>query len=146
MDQDFSSLFAGAVLLFILISMGIALYLKQKRNLFFSYMRRRKYQLVKNVEIRFENPSVVDPTLTYKTANIILLEDEVFIIPFNRPILHLNSNPEIILPGTQKLKILSRSVSDDLLELKVKDNMGSMTIVLNVKNKNVDLQSTTTHL
>ncbi|MCS4305594.1 hypothetical protein [Chryseobacterium sp. BIGb0232] len=138
MDTDFSLLLAGAVLLFILISIGISLYLKQKRNLFFRYMKKRKHQLVKNVEISFENQTTIDVNLTYRGADIIFLEDEIFVIPFNRPILHLNSNPEIILPGTQKFKINSRSISNDLLEVKVNDDIGSMQILLNLKNKNID--------
>ncbi|MDN3693051.1 hypothetical protein QWZ06_12535 [Chryseobacterium tructae] len=146
MDSDLSSFFAGAVLLFILISIGIALYLKQKRNHFFHYMKRRKHQLVKNVEISFANPTTIDPTLTYTTADIILLENEIFIIPFNRPILHLNSNPEIILPGTQRLTMNSQSISDDRLEVKVNDDMGSMTVILNLKNKNIDLHSVGKHV
>lgn len=109
-------------------------------------MRRRKHQLVKNVDISFANPTVVDPTLTYKTADIIFLENEIFILPFNRPILHLNKDPEIILPGTQKLKILSQSISGHLLEIKVNDAAGSMTVILNLNNKNIDLYSINKHL
>lgn len=72
---------------------------------------------------------------------LFFLEDEIFVIPFNRPILHLNSNPEIILPGTQKHQILSQSISDNLMEIKVNDVTGSMTVILNLKNKNVELPS-----
>ncbi|WP_347218771.1 hypothetical protein [Chryseobacterium sp.] len=146
MDSDFSSLFAGTVLLFILISVGIAFYFKQKRNLFFRYMKKRKHQLIKNVEISFTNPTTVDATLTYKIADIIFLEDEIFIIPFNRPVLHLNNDPEIILPGTEKFKINSRSLSDDVLNIKVNDAIGSMTVLLNLKNKNIDLHCINKHL
>lgn len=146
MDQDFSSLFAGTVLLFILISTGIALYFKQKRNLFFRYIKKRKHQLVKNVEISFADSTVVDPTLTYQTADIIFSENEIFVIPFNRSILHLNSNPEIILPGTQKFKTLSQSISNGLLEIKVSDDTGNMTVILNLKHKNSELTSVAKNL
>ncbi|UHO40121.1 hypothetical protein H5J24_09020 [Chryseobacterium capnotolerans] len=141
MDTDLSYFFATAVLSFILISAGIALYLKQRQNLFFRYINKRKHTFIKNVDITFVNPTTVDVNLTYKTANIIFLENEIFIIPFNRPILHLNSNPEIILPGTQKHQILSKSISDNLMKIKVNDVTGSMTVILNLKNKNVELPS-----
>ncbi len=109
-------------------------------------MKKRKHQLIKNVEISFTNPTTVDATLTYKIADIIFLEDEIFIIPFNRPVLHLNNDPEIILPGTEKFKINSRSLSDDVLNIKVNDAIGSMTVLLNLKNKNIDLHCINKHL
>lgn len=146
MDTDLSYFFATAVLSFILISVGIALYLKQRQNLFFRYINKREHKLVKNVDISFANTTTVDVNLTYKTADIIFLEDEIFIIPFNRPVLHLNSDPEIILPGTQKHQIISQSISDNLLEIKVNDATGNMTVVLNLKNKNIDLHSINKHL
>ncbi|WP_160139894.1 hypothetical protein [Chryseobacterium sp. c4a] len=109
-------------------------------------MKKRKHQLIKNIAISFANLTSIDPTLTYRTADIIFLEDEIFIIPFIRPILHLNSNPEIILPGTQKLKILSRLQSDNLIEMNVSDNAGSLTIILDLKNKNIEIPSVNKHL
>lgn len=146
MDQNFSSLFAGAVLLFILINICIVFYLKYKRNLLFRAIRKRKYQLIKNVGISFVNQSDIDINLTYTTADIIFLEEEILVIPRNRPVLQLSSNPEILLPGTQKLTVTSRLVSGDQLELNVHDDMGSMTIILNVKNKNFDFHPIDKHL
>ncbi|MCT2409603.1 hypothetical protein NZD88_18780 [Chryseobacterium antibioticum] len=79
--------------------------------------------------------------LTYCKADIVFLEHEVFIIPFNKPILQVSSSPEIFPYVSLNFKTSYKKIHDNILEIKGDTGLGSFKITLNFKNKNFDLHS-----
>ncbi|MFC3157675.1 hypothetical protein SAMN05443633_1049 [Chryseobacterium arachidis] len=128
----------GFVLLWIAINTVIYFFLKYKRRLFFEYIKDRKYILLPNIETEIEGYSKFGSKISYRKADIIFLEDNVFLCTFNKPIIQLTKNqdffPSIYCRYTydSKIKIKNR--------LQIKNSDGSLKIYLNFKNKNFDLE------
>lgn len=140
--DDMSSLFVGAFILTILIYIGCITYVNHMRKAFFQHIKKRNYQLIKNVDIRFKDiPRRNTGGYAFNTADIIFLDQEIFILPHNKPIMHLSQSSEIF-PGAQdKYKLSYFSIQQNILEIKATRNTFDVTFTLNFENKDFDLPS-----
>ncbi|SIS68581.1 hypothetical protein SAMN05421786_101995 [Chryseobacterium ureilyticum] len=140
--DDLSSLFVGAFILTILIYIGCITYVNHMRTSFFKYIKKRNYQLVKNISIRFKDiPRRNTSGYAFSTADIIFLNKEIFLLPHNKPIMHISQSSEIV-PGAQdKYKLSYFSIQQNILEIKATRNTFNITFTLNFENKDFALLS-----
>ncbi|WP_123911982.1 hypothetical protein [Chryseobacterium shigense] len=141
MNTDVYFLIGGIILFFILINLLLYFYHKNRRTLFFRYIKDRNYTVIKNIESHIESYSKVSTKLTYCKADIVFLEQDIFIIPFNKPILQLRTSPEVYPYVSLNFKTSCKKIHDHTLEIKGDTSLGSFKISLNFKNKNFDLHS-----
>lgn len=141
MNTDISFFIGGTVLFAVLINVLLYFYHKYRRIIFFRYLDGRHYTIIENVETNIESYSKCGSKLTYLKAQILFLEDEIFIIHFNRPILQLSSSSEIFPSVSPRFKISFKEIHNDILKIKGDTSLGNFKISLNFKNKNFDLHS-----
>lgn len=126
----------GFLLLWIATNTAIYFYLKYKRKLFFEYIKDKKYTLVPNIETEIEGYSKFGSKISYRKADIIFLEENIFLCSFNKPIIQLTKNQDFFPNIHYKYTYNSKTRLEDRLEIKNTD--GSLKIYLNFKNKNFD--------
>ncbi len=93
MNTDVCFLIGGIILFFILINVLLYFYHKNRHALFFRDIKGRNYTSIKNIETNIKSYSKIGAKLTYYKAEIVFLDHEIFIIPFNKPILQLIHSP-----------------------------------------------------
>ncbi|PWN67210.1 hypothetical protein [Chryseobacterium oncorhynchi] len=142
--MDTFILIGGLILTFILINIIAHFYLKYKNKLFFTYIKDRKYILIKNVETEIEGYSKLGYKFTYRKANIIFLEGEIFILSFNNSIIQLTKSNESFPSVFYKYTYDSKLKVNDILE--IKNTNLNIKVRLNFKYKDVDLHSIDKHL
>lgn len=118
----------------------IYFYLKYKTKLFFIYIKNREYILIKNVET--EGSSKLGYKISSRKANIIFLDEEIFILSLNNSIIQLTKSNEVFPNVFYKYTYDSKLKVNDILEIK----NTNIKVRLNLKNKNLDLHSIDNHL
>ncbi|WP_294317897.1 hypothetical protein [uncultured Chryseobacterium sp.] len=129
----------GFILIFIFGNIFIYFLNKDKHRRFFNFIRDRKYDVIKNVEAEIKGYSKLGAKISYRKGNIVFLEDEIFIISLNKPIIQLTKDQENF-PGVFckfcydfKAKVKQR--------LEIKNSNGSIKVNLNFKNTGFDLEN-----
>ncbi|MCF2219080.1 MULTISPECIES: hypothetical protein [Chryseobacterium] len=76
-----SQLFIGGIILIFIFGNIFVYFLnKNKQKRFFDFIRDREYTLVRNVEAEIEGYSKI----SYRKADIVFLDDEIFILTINK--------------------------------------------------------------
>ncbi len=129
----------GFILIFIFANAFVYFLNKSNQNRFFNFIKDRKYDIIRNVETEIEAYSKSGAKISYRKGNIVFLEDEIFIISFNKPIIQLTKGQENF-PGVFckfyydfKAKVKQR--------LEIKNSNGSIKVNLNFKNTGFDLEN-----
>jgi len=134
----------GIILFFIVANASIYFYLKYKRKLFFNYIKDQKYTLVKNVETETEGYSKLSSKISYRKADIIFLEDYIFILAYNKPIIQIGNENKIFPSVFHSWNYQSKAKINNRLEIKGKITQGFLNgnykIYLNFKDKNFDIE------
>lgn len=131
--------FTGSLpLLFISVHLTLYFYLKYKCKSFFNSIRNRQYMLIKRVETEVEGYSRLGSKIRYSNSDIVFLDNEIFILTFNKAVLQLTKSKEFFPDIFYKYSYDSKIKVNDRLEIRNSD--GSMKVSLNFKNKNFDLQ------
>ncbi|WP_074233500.1 hypothetical protein [Epilithonimonas zeae] len=66
----------GGILIFCLLAnLIIYFYFKQKRKIFFDYIKNRKYILIEKAETNIETYSKISSKLVYRKSDILFLDD-----------------------------------------------------------------------
>jgi len=141
MNADVYFFIGGIILFFVLINLLLYFYHKNRHILFFKHIKNRNYIVIKNIETNIESYSKICTKLTYFKTDIVFLEHEIFIIPFNKSILQLSRSSEIFPYVSPHFQTSSKNIHHDILEIKGDTGLGSFKITLNFKNKNFDLHS-----
>jgi len=141
MNTDVCFLIGGIILFFIFINVLLYFYHKNRHILFFKTIKGRNYTSIKNIETSIESYSKIGAKLTYYKAEIIFLNHEIFIIPFNKPILQLIHSPENFPYVSLRFNTSFKEIRNDILEIQGDTGLGNFKITLNFKNKNFDLHS-----
>ena len=141
MNTDVSFFIGGIILAFVLINLLLYFYHRHRRAIFFKYIHDRDYTLVENIETNIESYSKMSSKLTYFKAKVVFLDDEIFIIHFNGPILQLSSSPEIFPSVSPRFITSLKEIHNDILKITGDTAIGNFKISLNFKNKNIDLHS-----
>ena len=139
MNYNLYFLIGGFVLLWILINLIIYLFNRHKHNIFLNYIHERKYTIVKDVETETEGYSKFGSKITYRKSDIIFLDEEIFILRLNKPIIQLSKSDEIFPSIFYKFKYNSKVKINDRLQIKNSDE--SLKVNLNFKNKDFDVSS-----
>ena len=139
MNYNLYFLIGGFVLLWILINLIIYLFNRHKHNIFLNYIHERKYTIVKDVETETEGYSKFGSKITYRKSDIIFLDEEIFILRLNKPIIQLSKSDEISPSIFYKFKYNSKVKINDRLQIKNSDE--SLKVNLNFKNKDFDVSS-----
>ena len=133
----------GGLLLFcLLINLIIYFYLKYKRKIFFDYIKNRNYTLIEKAETNIESYSKISSKLTYRRSDILFLDDEIFILTFNKPILQISKGSECFPSIFQKFIYGTKLRDNDFLKIEGKSHNpidGNFKISINLKNKNIDI-------
>lgn len=135
----------GILLICLLINLIIYLYLKYKRKIFFDYIKNRKYTLIEKTETNIESYSKISSKLVYRKSDILFLDDEIFILTFNKPILQISKSSENFPSIFQKFVYETKLKDNDFLKIEGKFYTpieGNFKISINLKNKNIDINST----
>lgn len=144
MNNDFCILIIGFITAFVSVNTIIYFYLKYKRKIFFNYIKSRNYALVEKVETTIEAYSKISTKLQYRKSDIVFLDKEIFILTYNRPIIHIGTTPEIFPSVFQSFTNYSKVNINDRLEIKGNFTQGfiegNYKISLNFKGKNFDLE------
>jgi hypothetical protein len=128
----------GLLLFFIFANLIIYFYLQYKRESFFNSIKNREYTLIKKVETETEGYSQLGAKIRYTNSDIVFLDDEIFILTFNKAILQLTKSQEFFPGIYYKYSYESKLKVNDRLEIRNSD--GSIKVNLNFKNKNFDLE------
>lgn len=138
------------LLLLVLILVILYFYFKRQQKRFFNYIQDKDYKIVKNVETDIENYSKMEYKFVHKMADIIFLEDEIFILIHHKlilggEILQVGKKTETFPGILRKLIYTSKSKVQERLELKGYFNRGILNydfkIALYFKNKDFDINS-----
>ncbi|KFF25938.1 hypothetical protein [Chryseobacterium vrystaatense] len=141
MDIDIFFFIGGIILCFIVINLLLYFYHKNRDAVFFRHIKNRHYTLIEKVETNIESYSKISAKLTYFKADIVFLDQEIFIIPFNKPILQLSKSNEKFPSIFERFEVSFRKVHHNFLEITGNTSLGHFKITLNFKNKNFDLHS-----
>lgn len=131
-------LIGGVILFWILINLIFYFYFKYTRKIFFNFIKYRKYSIVKNVETETESYQKIGAKITYRKCDIIFLEDEIFLLSFNKAIIQLSKSTDIFPGVMHKFTYYSKRKVKDRLEIANFDK--SFKANLNFKNKDFDLE------
>ncbi len=137
--EGFYFFIGGFILVFIFGNIFIYFLNKNKNRRFFNFIRYRKYDVIKNVEAEIEGYSKLGTKISYREGTIIFLDDEIFIIPFNKSIIQLTKSQENF-PGVffKYSYNLKQKVKE---RLEIKNSNGSIKVYLNLKNTGFDLEN-----
>ncbi len=137
--EGFYFFIGGFILVFIFGNIFIYFLNKNKNRRFFNFIRYRKYDVIKNVEAEIEGYSKLGTKISYRKGTIIFLDDEIFIIPFNKSIIQLTKSQENF-PGVffKYSYNLKQKVKE---RLEIKNSNGSIKVYLNLKNTGFDLEN-----
>ncbi len=136
--NDLQLFIGGIILIFIFINILIYFLNKNREKRFFNFIQGKKYTVVKSVETEIESYSNLGSKISYRKADIIFLNDEIFILTLNRPIIQLTKSyadfPGVFYKFSYDLK---QKVKE---RLEIKNSEGSIKINLNFKNKDFNIQ------
>ncbi len=142
--NDLYFFIGGIVLLLIAVKTAAYFYIQYKWKVFFSYIKDRKYILFKNVETEIEGYSKLGSKITYRKADIVFLENDIFILAYYKPILQIGNENNIFPSVFQRWDYESKTKINDRLEIKGKLTQsflnGNYKVYLNFKGKNFDLE------
>jgi len=145
MNTELYFVIGGIILTVILLNVIIYFYLKYTRKIFFDYIKNRNYILIEKAEINIESYSKLSSKIVYRKSDIILLDDEVFILTFNKPLVQISKGSEYFPSIFQKFVYDVKLKDNDFLKfegkLNIFDSNGNFKISINLRNKNIDINS-----
>lgn len=143
--NDFVILISVFIILFITLHTAIYFYIKRERRKFFSYIQNRRYILIEKVDTDIETSSKINYKFMYRKSDIVFLDQEIFILAWNKQTIQIRTSLEIFPGVSQSLSYSSKVKMNDRLEIKGNLHQGFIQgdykIVLNFKGKNFDLNS-----
>lgn len=127
------------ILIFIFVNILIYFLNKNKHKRFFNFIRDRKYDIIRDVETEIEAYSKLGAKISYRIGDVVFLDDEIFIISFNKSIIQLTKSQENF-PGVffKYSYNLKQKVKE---RLEIKNSNGSIKVYLNLKNTGFDLEN-----
>ena len=135
-----SQLFIGGIILIFIFGNIFVYFLnKNKQKRFFDFIRDREYTLVRNVEAEIEGYSKLGTKISYRKADIVFLDDEIFILTINKPIIQLTKSYEDFPEVFYKYSYDAKQKVKERLE--IMNSNGSIKVNLNLKNKDFDLEN-----
>lgn len=138
--NDFFILIPGFIILFMTLHTAIYFCIKRKRRKFFSYIQKRRYVLIEKVDTDIEKSSRINYKFMYRKSDIVFLDDEIFILAWNKQTIQIRTSLEIFPGVSQILSYSSKVKMNDRLEIKGNLHQGFIQgdykIVLNFKGKN----------
>ncbi|MDR6157499.1 hypothetical protein QF023_001015 [Chryseobacterium sp. SLBN-27] len=139
-EMNESQLFIGGfILTFIFGNIFVYFLNKNKQKRFFDFIRDREYTLVRNVETEIEGYSKLGAKISYRKGDIVFLDDEIFILTFNKPIIQLTKSYDDFLGVFYKYSYDAKQKVKERLE--IMNSNGSIKVNLNLKNKDFDLEN-----
>ncbi|WP_294238576.1 hypothetical protein [uncultured Chryseobacterium sp.] len=137
--EGFYFFIGGFILIFIFGNIFIYFLNKNKHKRFFNFIRDRKYDIIRDVETEIEAYSKLGAKISYRKGDVVFLDDEIFIISFNKSIIQLTKSQENFRGVFYKYSYdLKQKVKE---RLEIKNSNGSIKVNLNFKNTGFDLEN-----
>ncbi|SHL65501.1 hypothetical protein SAMN05444407_105186 [Chryseobacterium contaminans] len=138
-------LWPGAfVLLLILINLIVYFYYKNQQNTFFNYIKNRDFTQIKNIETSIDTYSKISSKFIYRKSNVIFLEERIFLITPNKPIIEISNCIKKFPAVYYHFNYSSKTLKNNTLEIKGNTSLGKVNIFLNFNN--FDLHSINEYL
>ncbi|MFZ4928677.1 hypothetical protein [Chryseobacterium sp. Mn2064] len=144
--------FIFAIICFVIFgNLGIHLYYKRKHKDFIESLKGKKYTLFKKLNMEMESIGKVGFKYQFNTADVVFLDDSIFILlsvrPFGmaQPILQISNNSDIFPSISRKFSYDSKNNENGKLKIKGRFGQGmtggTYTIWINFKSTGFDLNS-----
>ncbi|GAB0156982.1 hypothetical protein CHRYSEOSP005_22500 [Chryseobacterium sp. Alg-005] len=141
----------GMLCFFVFGNLGIHLYFKKKHQQFLESLKGKEFIWIKSINMEMESSGKLGYRYLFNKADVVILDDEIFLLIFNKPIRQAQpilqiSNTHNIFPYVSK-KIAFDSKFIEKGKLKIKGSFGAgltsgkYTVFLNFNNKDFDLNS-----
>lgn len=135
-----SQLFIGGfILIFIFGNIFVYFLNKNKQKRFYDFIRDREHTLVRNVETEIEGYSKLGAKISYTKGDIVFLNEEIFILTINKPIIQLTKSYEDFPGVFYKYSYDTKQKVKERLE--IRNSSGSIKVNLNLKNKDFALEN-----
>ncbi len=139
------------IFFFVFGNLGIHYYYKNKHKDFIQSLKGRGYKIIRKVDMNMESSAKFGFSYQLNKADVIFLEDEIFLLLFNKPFLQAQpilqiSNSDGSFSNISK-KISFNSKFNMRGKLRIKGSFGqgitsgNYTIFLDFKGKDFDINS-----
>ena len=105
-----------------------------------NHIKDRNFIQIDNIETHIDSYSNIGTKLTYTQSDVIFLDDNIFLLTFNKQrIIEISNGTEMFPFVHEHFGYSSKTYRDNILEIKGRTSLGEINITLNFINKNLDV-------